>query len=89
MARLTPEEQKNILTLHYEGKSIKDIMQATGRSREAIVRLFVACGIGEGSVRLIHQIWDRAENMYIKSCRNQNARLIFDALTEKEKRQWY
>lgn len=89
MARLTPEEQKTILTLHYEGKSIKDIMQATGRSREAIVRLFVACGIGEGSVQLNQRIWDRARIAYEETCRGQSGRTRFDNLPEEEKRSWY
>lgn len=89
MTRLTPEEQKNILTLHYEGKSIKDIMQATGRSREAIVRLFVACGIGEGSVQLIHRIWDRARIAYEETCYGQSGRTRFDNLPEEEKRSLY
>lgn len=89
MARLTPEEQKTILTLHYEGKSIKDIIQATGRSREAIVNLFVACGIGDGSVRLIHRIWDRARIAYEETCRGQSGRTSFDNLPEEEKRELY
>ena len=96
MARLTPEEQKNILTLHYEGKSIKDIMQATGRSREAIVRLFVACGIGEGSVQLNQIIWNKAERMYDEKCRRnpeyykERSRFpSFYDLPGEIKRNWY
>lgn len=94
MARLTPQEKKTILTLHNEGKNIKQIIEATGRSREAITRLFVDCGIGEGSCRLDERIWDLTYSMYNDELRRQTGRSLrygeFEKLVPSdEKAQWF
>lgn len=91
MSRLTPGEKKTILQLHNDGKSIKEIIAITKRSREAVINLFVDCGIGEGSVQLQSRIWQKAEREYWKECRcsYKSGSPKFDELPMDVQNKWY